>query len=239
MTFSKTIKTIAFDADDTLWVNEPFYNEVEQEFVKLLGRYLPQDEISPQLYEAEKRNLQIFGYGAKGFMLSMIETAIELTDGRVDGQDIQQIIDMGKAMLARPIQLLDDVPHVLDSLEEDYALMVLTKGDLLDQETKIARSGLSRYFRHVEIVSEKKPDSYQRILDRYNLRPEEFVMVGNSLRSDILPVLEIGAFAIHIPYHTTWVHEQVAETDIPNEQFLKLERIRQVLDHFETPIRHS
>lgn len=239
MTFDKSIKIIAFDADDTLWVNEPYYNEIEQNFSELLSDYLPQETVSRRLLEAERRNLKLFGFGAKSFMLSMIETAIELTDGRISGKEIQRIIDMGKEMLSRPIQLLDGVPHVLDSLEEDYALMVLTKGDLLDQESKIARSGLSRYFRYVEIVSEKKAANYRQVLERYRVKPEEFVMIGNSLRSDILPVLEVGAFAIHIPAAVTWEYEQVAEGDTADKHFMRLDRISQVLAHFETPVRHS
>jgi len=208
-------------------------------FAGLLSAHLSREAVSRRLFEAENRNLPIFGYGAKAFMLSMIETAIELTDGRISGKEIQRIIDMGKEMLSRPIQLLDGVRHVLDSLEEDYTLMMLTKGDLLDQESKIARSGLSRYFQYVEIVSEKKPETYRKILYRHGLQPNEFVMIGNSLRSDILPVLESGAYAIHIPAESTWAHEQVPEADVTVNNFIKLDNILQVLDHFETPIRHS
>jgi putative hydrolase of the HAD superfamily len=239
MPFANSIQTIAFDADDTLWENQPNYDEIEKNFTELLSRHLSNEAISNQLYEVEKRNLQIFGYGAKAFMLSMIETAIELTDGRVSGKEIRRIIEMGKEMLSRPIQLLDGVPHVLNGLEEDYTLMVLTKGDLLDQESKIARSGLSRYFQYVEIVSEKKPETYRKILDRHGLRPDQFVMIGNSLPSDILPVLEIGAYAIHIPAESTWLHEQVSEAGTAGERLMKLENICQVLDHFATPVRHS
>lgn len=239
MLFTETIKIIAFDADDTLWVNQPNYDEIEQKFTQLLSAHLPPLEASRRLFEAESRNMHLFGYGAKAFMLSMIETAIELTDGRITGREIQQIIRLGKEMLSRPIQVFDGVRHVLDSLEEDYVLMVLTKGDLLDQESKIARSDLSRYFQHVEIVSEKKPATYQQILDRYGLQPAEFVMIGNSLRSDILPVLEIGAYAIYIPSADTWQYEQVSEEDVADKHFLRLDSISQVLDHFETPIRHS
>lgn len=239
MSFDNLIKTIAFDADDTLWVSEPYYNEIEQNFGELLSGYLPGEEVSRRLLEAERRNLRLFGYGAKSFMLSMIETAIQLTDGRVTGKEVQRIIDMGKEMLSRPVQLLAGVKHVLDSLEEDYALMLLTKGDLLDQESKIARSGLSRYFRYVEIVSDKKPDNYRRVLKRHGLKPGEFVMIGNSLRSDILPVLEIGAYAIYIPAAITWQYEQVPEAEIVDKHFLRLDNICQLLDHFETPIRHS
>ncbi len=239
MPFTTTIKTIAFDADDTLWLNQPHYDEVEQKFAALLSPYLPYEDVSRRLFEAENRNLPVFGYGAKAFMLSMIETAIELTDGRISGREIQRIIVLGKEMLSRPIQLLDGVRHVLDSLEEDYTLMLLTKGDLLDQQSKIARSGLSRYFQQVEIVSEKKADSYRAVLDRHGLQPEQFVMIGNSLRSDILPVLEIGAYAIHIPAESTWLHEQVPAPGSAGARFMKLDNICQVLDHFPTPVRHS
>jgi putative hydrolase of the HAD superfamily len=239
MKLPDTIKIIAFDADDTLWVNLPHYNEVEAQFAEILAHYLPAATISAQLLETERRNLKTFGYGAKGFMLAMIETAIELTNGEISGREIQQIIDLVRKMLARPMEIIDGVRHVLDSLDEDYTLMVLTKGDLLDQETKIARSGLAGFFHYTEIVSEKMPASYQKILDRYGWQPEEFVMIGNSLRSDILPVLAIGAYAIHIPFRTTWELEQVGNEELVDKHFLKLDNIRQLLDHFETPIRHS
>jgi putative hydrolase of the HAD superfamily len=239
MLFDNSIKIIAFDADDTLWVNQSHYDEIEEKFAELLGDYLPPEEVSRRLLEVETRNMALFGYGAKAFMLSMVETAIELTDGRISGREIQRIIKKGKEMLSRPVQLFDGVAHVLDSLEEDYALMVLTKGDLLDQESKIARSGLNRYFQYVEIVSDKKPENYSRILERHGLQPEEFVMIGNSLRSDILPVLELGAYAIHIPAERIWQHERVAEVEVADKQFMRLDNISQVLEHFETPIRHS
>lgn len=239
MPFSTTIKTIAFDADDTLWVNQPHYDEMEQKFAALLSPYLPPETVTRRLFEAENRNMPIFGYGAKAFMLSMIETAIELTDGRISGEEIQHIIVLGKEMLSHPIQLLDGVRHVLAGLEEDYTLMLLTKGDLLDQESKIARSGLSRYFQQVEIVSEKKPGTYRALLKRHRLQPEQFVMIGNSLRSDILPVLEIGAYAMHIPAASTWLHEQVPDPGTAGPRFMRLDNICQVLDHFPTPVRHS
>ncbi len=239
MTFDKTIKIIAFDADDTLWVNETHYNELQEKFTELLGHHLSAETVGKRLYEVESGNLVMFGYGAKGFILSLIETAVQLTDGAVTGIEVQQIIDLGKAMLARPIQLLEGVRHVLDSLDEDYELMVLTKGDLLDQETKIARSGLSHFFKHVEIVSEKTSETYRKILERYGVQPHQFVMIGNSLRSDILPLVEIGAHAIHIPFQTTWVHERVDHHQLVDKQFLQLGNIKQVLDHFETPIRHA
>ncbi|MEL7341638.1 MAG: HAD family hydrolase, partial [Bacteroidota bacterium] len=216
------IKVIAFDADDTLWVNEPNFREAESGFEAILRRYLPEQEIADKLYETEKRNLKTFGYGAKGFIVSMIETALELTDYALSGREVQEIIDLGRKLMAKPIELLDGVEHVLDSLDEDYELMLLTKGDLFEQESKFARSGLSKYFHHVEIVSEKEPETYRNLLERYHLSPDEIVMIGNSLRSDILPMREIGVVAVHIPYHTTWVHEQVQTAALKDRDYLEL-----------------
>ncbi|KAA3656584.1 MAG: HAD family hydrolase [Chloroflexi bacterium] len=232
MQFTKSIKMIAFDADDTLWMNQLFYDEFEAAFTELLSQYFAKDEVSARLLATENRNVKIFGYGAKSFMLSMIETAVTLSHGTIPPQNIQQIIDLGKAMLTRPIQLLDGVQSVLESLETKYPLMVLTKGDLMDQQSKLARSGLGRFFQHVEVVSDKKPATYRHILHRYGLQPDQFVMIGNSLRSDILPVLDINAHAIHIPYQFTWAHEQVAESELNGKQFLQLDSIHQVVDCF-------
>ncbi len=232
MQFPKKITTIAFDADDTLWVNEPFFQDVEKQFNALLAQYVPVAEIATKLYAVEKRNLALYGYGAKGFMLSMIETAIEVTNGLISTEDIQKIITLGKEMITYPIEILPDVPRVLERLAANYTLMVLTKGDLLDQQRKLARSGLRHFFDHVEIVSDKQPQDYQEILARYSLQSEEFVMIGNSLRSDVLPVLELGAYGIHIPFHTTWVHEQVADENVESERFLRLARVSQVMDYF-------
>lgn len=232
-----TIKVIAFDADDTLWVNEPNFREAESGFETILERYLPKQEIADKLYETEKRNLKTFGYGAKGFIVSMIETALELTDFALSGKEVQEIIDLGRRLLAKPIELLDEVEHVLDSLDEDYELMLLTKGDLFEQESKFARSGLSKYFHHVEIVSEKDPQTYRSLLERYQLAPHEIVMIGNSLRSDILPMREIGVAAVHIPYHTTWVHEQVQSGETDDKDYLELAQISEVLKLFPTPNR--
>ncbi|GAB3501770.1 HAD family hydrolase [Spirosoma knui] len=228
------MKLIAFDADDTLWVNEPNYVNVQQRLCDMLSHHIDQDTLTQQFYNTQIRNLQLFGYGAKGFTLSMIETAIELTDGAVSGREIQQIIDVSKELLTFPIDVLDGVYDVLDSLSKQYELMVLTKGDLFDQESKIARSGLGHFFSHVEIVSEKNEQSYQRILNRYGVKPEEFLMIGNSLKSDVLPVLTIGGHAIHVPYVITWAHERVDEDRLAGKSFTTLENIRDVLNWLET-----
>lgn len=228
------LKLIAFDADDTLWVNEPNYVNVQQRLCDLLSHHIDQTTLTEQFYDTQIRNLQLFGYGAKSFMLSMIETAIELTDGAITGSEVHQIITIGKELLACPIDVLDGVPEVLEILAKQYDLMVLTKGDLFDQESKIARSGLGHHFKHVEIVSEKNEQAYQRILDKYGLAPTEFLMIGNSLKSDVLPVVHIGARAVHIPYAITWAHERVKDDQLVGKTFVTLETIRELLDWLAT-----
>lgn len=198
---------IAFDADDTLWQNERHYLEVQEKFAGLLARYHTPEWIRERLYQAETRNLEHFGYGVKAFALSMIETAVELTEGRISGQDLQTLVDLAKGMLHGPMDMLEGIPETLELLKEKYPLMIVTKGDLFEQESKIARSGLVGCFRHIEIVSNKTAPVYRSLLEKYSLAPDRFLMVGNSLRSDILPVLEIGAHAVYIPHELTWQHE--------------------------------
>lgn len=229
---TRNLKIIAFDADDTLWVNEPNYIDVEKKIHAILEAHIDADTISKHFYKTQINNLKLFGYGAKGYMLSMIETAIELTKGEVTGREIQQIIDTGKQLLDFPIELLDGVREVLDSLAHRYELMILTKGDLFDQESKIARSGLGSYFHHMEIVSEKDERTYQRIIKRYGLQNEGFMMVGNSLRSDILPVVHIGAKAVYVPYHITWGHETVSDEQLIGKSFVQLNSLRDLLPFF-------
>ena len=205
-------KLIAFDADDTLWANQPLFDDVEEDLRKFLAQYGSPDVLDEALIAVQRENIALMGYGAKGFILSMIEVAIKLTDGQVSGAAIQEIIDKGKHLLQYPIELLDGVEETLKTLRDQYRLMVLTKGDLFDQESKLARSGIGSAFDHIEIVSEKDEATYRKIIARYGLQPAEFLMIGNSLKSDILPVLEVGGRAIYIPYHTTAVHERVSET---------------------------
>ena len=226
------VRIIAFDADDTLWVNEPVFTDTKDKFCQLLSKHISQKTIEERLFETELNNLRIFGYGIKGFMLSMIETAIELTKGEIEGDEVQQVIDLGKNMLQHPVEILDGVPEVLDALEGKYELMILTKGDLFDQEGKIARSGLANHFQHIEIVSEKSVSSYQSVLKRHGVSTDEFVMIGNSVKSDILPVLDLGAEAIHIPFHTTWEHEIVPQSELTNKNYHELSHIKEVLDFF-------
>ncbi len=221
---------IAFDGDDTLWHTEYLYAEAQAKFKQLLAPYLPADGIEDKVYQTEMRNLQQFGYGIKGFVLSLIESAIELTEGRITGREIQTLLDIAKEMLDAEVRLLDHVADTLASLATSYTLMLITKGDLYDQEAKIARSGLVQHFKHVEIVSSKRPETYQLLLSKYRIPPSRFIMVGNSPRSDILPVLEIGGHAVYIPHAITWSHEVA---DLPQEGhpgYFQLEHIGQLPD---------
>jgi putative hydrolase of the HAD superfamily len=218
------ITVIAFDADDTLWHNERLFTASQAAFADMLAHYHPKEWIAERLYATEIQNLQHFGYGIKGFALSMIETAVELTEGRITGQDIQLLINMARAMINAEPEVFADVAPVLAELSETYTLMLITKGDLYDQEQKIARSGLARYFRQIEIVSNKRSADYERLLARHHIAVPEFLMVGNSLRSDILPILELGARAVYIPHELTWAHES-AEPPSDHPAFYQLERI--------------
>ncbi|WLT30037.1 HAD family hydrolase [Geothrix sp. PMB-07] len=207
------IRTLAFDADDTLWHNETHYAETQEAFRALLRQYHDDAWIDERLHATEMRNLSHYGYGIKGFTLSMIETALELTEDRLDGVGIRQVVELGKAMLAKPVEPLPGVAEVLRQLAGTHDLMLITKGDLFDQETKLVKSGLGGHFSKVEIVSEKDEATYAAILERHGLASESFVMVGNSVKSDILPVLALGGRAVHIPYHLTWAHEVVASPE--------------------------
>jgi putative hydrolase of the HAD superfamily len=232
------IKTIAFDADDTLWVNEPIFTKTRLQYEEILSSYFNIDEsLELKLYAVEKRNLALFGYGIKGFMLSMIESAIELTEAKINGADIQRIIDLGKEMLTHPIDILPGIVETIEKLKIDYQLLIITKGDLWDQETKIARSGIADHFDHIEIVSEKTPAAYQTILDRYQIEPSSFLMIGNSLKSDILSVCEIGGKAIHIPFHDTWVHEKMDAHQISEIEFTELSDIRDLITYLNTNLK--
>jgi putative hydrolase of the HAD superfamily len=208
---------IAFDADDTLWHTEELYVGTQDRFRQLLAPYHSAEWIDKKLFDTEMRNLRLFGYGIKGFTLSLIETAIELTEGRISGAEIQGIIDLARGMLEAEVRLLDGVAEAVAALAQYFPLMIITKGDLYDQETKIARSGLGPYFRHVEI--------YAAVLRRCQVTPARFLMVGNSLRSDILPVVRLGGHAVHIPHALTWSHELVTETQASENSYLTVEHI--------------
>lgn len=205
------IDVIGFDADDTLWHTEPLYSLTEEKFTSLLSVHRERADVVARLYKTEIRNLEHFGYGIKGFTLSMIETAIELTGGDIQGREIQQIIDYAREMLRAPVSLLEHVVETVETLAASHTLILITKGDLFDQESKIARSGLAGYFAHVEVISEKDKATYEAVLRKRDIDPATFLMVGNSLRSDVLPVVELGGRAVHIPYSTTWLHETLSE----------------------------
>jgi len=226
----RKIKVIGFDADDTLWENETHFRNAEEEFANLLDNYGTKNKVEQELFKMEMKNLELYGYGIKGFMLSMIESSLALSNDKIPQAKLHQILDIGKKMLSHPVEVLPDVEQVLQKLQSKYRLIVLTKGELLHQERKLEKSGLSKYFHHVEVLSDKKEKNYQNLLDHLNINVNEFLMVGNSLKSDILPIINIGAQAIHIPFHTTWQHEQVSLKEDENS-FLKLPHIIQLLDY--------
>ena len=226
------IKVIAFDADDTLWVNEPYFQETEAKFCALLEDYLPHHTVSQELFKTEMANLELYGYGIKAFMLSMIETINKITEGRARLSLVEKVIELGKEMLDKPVELLDGVEDVLQKLNGDYRLVMATKGDLLDQERKLIKSGLEMHFHHIEILSQKRQEDYTKLIAHLDCRAEEFLMIGNSLKSDILPVLNLGGHAIHVPFHTTWVHEEINH-DIDHPNFLQAESITDVLKYLE------
>lgn len=217
------IDVIAFDADDTLWHSEVLYTRAQEKLRKLLSIYGGDDGALERLYQTEMQNLAYYGYGIKGFTLSMIETAVSLTGGRLRGGDVQQIVDFAKEMIRSPVQLLDHVPDVVAALAASYPLMVITKGDLVDQERKLAQSGLATHFTSVEVVTDKTEDVYRALLEKYQIDPQRFLMVGNSLRSDILPVVALGGRAVHIPYHVTWPYEEVTPRDEDLGRYVELE----------------
>ena len=222
------ITVIAFDADDTLWVNEPYFREVEEQFAALLENFLPRHSTVAELYKTEIANLPLYGYGIKGFMLSMIEAVLRITEGKIDPAIIQKVIDLGQEMLNKPVELLDGVEEVLKALYGKFKLVVATKGDLLDQQRKLTKSGLDHYFHHIEIMSDKQDKDYQKLIKHLDCKPEEFLMLGNSLKSDVLPVLAIGGNAVHIPFHTTWVHEHI-DHKIEHPNFYQMENLSEVL----------
>ena len=223
------IKVIAFDADDTIWVNEPYFREAEKEFCKLLSNYISKEECNRLLFEVEMKNLPLYGYGIKPFALSLIEAAIIISKGNIPIETVSKIIELAKEMLNKPIELIDGIEETLEKLSKKYRLVMATKGDLLDQERKLIKSGLEKYFHHIEVMSDKKSKNYQKLIKHLDIAPEQFLMIGNSLKSDILPVLEIGSFAIHIPFHTTWEHEKVAE-EVIHDHFKELELASELID---------
>ena len=223
------LKVIAFDADDTLFVNEPYFQETEQKFCALMSDYLSEQGLSQELFKTEVDNLHLYGYGIKGYTLSMIEAAMKISNNTLSVEAIEKIIVFGKELLQRPIELLDGVEETLKSLHGNYKLVVATKGDLKDQRRKLHDSGLGAYFHHIEVMSDKQEKDYSDLLNRLEIKPMEFFMIGNSLKSDVLPVLGIGGYAVHVPYHTTWEHEKINHK-VNHPNFRTLEKISDVLE---------
>jgi putative hydrolase of the HAD superfamily len=222
------LRVLAFDGDDTLWHNESRFHLTQTSLRDLVRGHVPDADVDSHLFEVEMRNLSLYGYGVKSFTLSMVETAIELTDGRIPAADLQVILGWGKRMLTEPTELLDGVREMLLELSARYSLLLITKGDLFDQESKLARSGLADLFSGVEILTDKTVDSYRSLLKRRDIKPGEFLMVGNSLRSDVVPVVALGARAVHIPYHVTWHHEHVPDDALPPDGWYRLGRIHEL-----------
>ncbi|PTX61990.1 putative hydrolase of the HAD superfamily [Kordia periserrulae] len=225
-----TVKVIAFDADDTLWVNETYFRDAEHKFAQLLSAYETENTIDQELFKMEMKNLPIYGYGIKGFVLSMVESAIELSNGKISNKVIAEILQIGKEMIDMPVELLDGIEEVLEQLSKKYRLLVLTKGDLLDQERKLEKSGLTKYFHHVEVMSDKKEKNYSDLLEHLEIDVSEFLMIGNSLRSDVLPIINIGGKAIHVPFHTTWQHEEVSPQE-ESDEYDVVKNITEVLQY--------
>ena len=226
----KSIKVIGFDADDTLWVNETYFREAEETVGRLLSHYETPNKIDQELFRMEIKNLPTYGYGVKGFVLSMVELALELSNGKVSNKIIGEILKIGKDIIHKPIELLDGIPEVLKTLSKEYKLIVATKGDLLDQERKLEKSGLIDYFHHVEVLSEKQEANYSKLLKHLEINPSEFLMIGNSLKSDILPLINIGSKAIHVPFHTTWQHENVTHKEANGADYDTVESLIDIIE---------
>lgn len=223
------IKVIGFDADDTLWVNETYFREAEKNFTNLLSQYETPNKIDQELFRMEMDNLPLYGYGVKAFTLSMVESALELSNYNISTKTIEAILNIGKDMLNKPVELLEGVEEVLKVLSKKYRLILATKGDLLDQEQKLEKSGLTDYFHHIEVLSDKKEANYSKLLNHLDINPSEFLMIGNSLKSDILPLVNIKAHAIHVPFHTTWAHEEVTEEETNGKNYKTINSLTSLL----------
>ncbi|SHG15204.1 HAD family hydrolase [Dysgonomonas macrotermitis] len=228
----KDIQIIGFDADDTLWVNQTYFDEAEYKFRELLSDYLPFEQISGELLKIEIQNMPLLGFGVKAFTISMIEAALKISENKISHEALSQIVEIGKGIMQKPVELLDGVEHVLTRLNGRYKLVVVTKGDLLDQERKLKGSALEHFFHHVEIVSDKQKDDYSKLLKQLDCHPDNFLMIGNSMKSDIVPVLDIGAHAAYVPFHSTWAHE-ATEQKVFNPRLIRIDTIAEILPYLE------
>jgi len=204
---NSAIRLVGFDGDDTLWRSEDYYRAAQAGFERIVGDYIALDDLHHRLYAVEKRNLALFGYGAKGMTLSMLEAAIAVTEARISASDLQRIVELGKTLLQHPVELMPGIRDAVAEISREHEVVLITKGDLFHQEAKVRDSGLGDLFPRIEIVSEKDAGTYQRVLAEFDLDAGSFAMIGNSLRSDIVPVLELGGWAVHMPYRVTWIHE--------------------------------
>lgn len=222
-------RLIAFDADDTLWENEALYRAAEDEFVSLLSKYHEEKWIRDRLFETEMRNMAHFGYGIKAFVLSMVESSVELTEGRVTGEDVGKIVAIAKRMIDTEVRLLPGVRETVEGLRGRYPLAIITKGDLLDQQRKVDRSGIGEYFEHIEIVADKNTITYAQLIKKFAVEPADLLMIGNSMRSDILPILELGGNAVYIPQALTWSHEHAPTPDTSTRGYFQMKSISELL----------
>lgn len=219
------IEVIGFDADDTLWVNEPYYRETEHLFTALMHPVAKKETVMDALNRTEVRNIPLYGYGAKGFTLSMIETALEIAGEDTKPEIVEEVLMLGKTLIDKPVVLIDGAQKVLQQLKNHYKLVLITKGNLLDQERKLRKSGLNNCFHHIEILSDKKEENYQKLFQNLEIPPEAFMMVRNSLKSDVIPALKLGSWGVYIPYHTSWIHERTDENPHQWEKFVELESL--------------
>ncbi|MBN7134823.1 haloacid dehalogenase [Lysobacter enzymogenes] len=228
---SAPLRMVGFDADDTLWRSQDYFDQAQLDFERIVGQYvdLGDARLHERLYEIEKNNIGVFGYGVKGMTLSMIEAAVAITGQRIGAADLHRIVELGKDLLRHPVEMLPGIAEAVAAIAADFEIVLITKGDLFHQEAKVKQCGLADLFRRIEIVSEKDAGTYARLLREFGLPAAQFAMIGNSLRSDIAPVLELGGWGIHVPYHTTWAHENEAEVaaDAP--------RLRRVASAAELP----
>ena len=222
------IRVLGLNADATLWPNEVIFERVHEQYRALLARYHDAATVDRTLLATEQRNLDLYGYGIKGYTLSSIETAIELSGGQIGAEEIRTLLQIGREMLAHPVELLEGAAETVRALAQSHTLLLITKGDLRDQQRKLAKSGLAPHFHHIEIVSEKDEATYREILHRQGVAPAEFLMVGNSIKSDVLPVLAIGGSAVHVPYPLLWPLERVAETPNAPGRFWRLEHLSEL-----------
>lgn len=220
---TRDFRMIGFDADDTLWRSEDYFRDAQTHFERIIGTYVDLDDAHDRLYAVEKRNIALFGYGAKGMTLSMIEAAIDITDARIAAADIHRIVEIGKSILQHPVELLPGIREAVEDIARDWPVVLITKGDLFHQEAKVRESGLSDLFRRIEIVSEKDEATYARLMREFDVSPAQFAMIGNSLRSDIVPVVALGGCGVHMPYHVTWTHETETAPPVAPDRILTVE----------------